>query len=96
MPDLDDITRRHNLYLDSLVKAFEQHLTVVVGRAQATLLAKLASKLSITDGAIDRTPGNMRTLRGLNVMFARALDKAGYPQLVQAFVNEFMPGSCRS
>jgi hypothetical protein len=86
---LDDIHRQQSRYTDSMVSAFEEHLRVIVGRAQASVMASLQKRLSITDGVIDQTPGNLRILRTLNDLFVKEMDEAGYERLVNAFVGEF-------
>lgn len=89
MPDLKDIIARHNRFQDSMVHAFESHLREISMRAQGRVIARLQAQLSITDGVIDGTPGNMRILRNAGKMFMEELDKAGYQRLVTAFTGEF-------
>ena len=89
MADLDSIFARQTRYQDAMVSTFEDHLRDIVRRAQTHVLAELQRKLSITDGVIDSTSGNMRILRGAGKMFMDEMDKAGYQRLVTAFVGEF-------
>jgi hypothetical protein len=91
MSSLQEIHNQHARYTDSMVHAFETHLHEIVAKAQANVLGQLQKQLSITDGVIDQTPANYRTLRKLNQMFLDAMDQAGYQRLVTAFVGEF-PG----
>jgi hypothetical protein len=91
MSSLQEIHNAHSRYVDSLVHTFETHLQEIVTKAQARVLADLQKKLSITDGVIEQTPANYRTLRKLNQLFLDAMDQAGYQRLVTAFVGEF-PG----
>jgi len=89
MPDLQPIIARHNAAQDSLVAHFESHLREITMRAQGRVIARLQAALSITDGAIDSTAGNMLILRNSGKMFMDEMDKAGYQRLVAAFVAEF-------
>jgi hypothetical protein len=91
MSSLQEIHNQHARYTDSMVHAFEAHLQEIVTKAQARVLGQLQKQLSITDGVIDQTPANYRTLRKLNQLFLDAMDQAGYQRLVTAFVGEF-PG----
>ena len=91
MPSLRDIHNQHSRYQDAMVQAFEQHLREMVLRVQGQVLAELQGKLSITDGLIEQTSGNLRVLRNLNNLFVQEMDAAGFPQLLESFVREF-PG----
>jgi hypothetical protein len=84
-----DIIARHNQYQDAMVHAFEVHLREIVSTAQARLMATLARRLTMTDGVIDATPANYRVMRSIDTLFMKEMNRAGYPQLVQAFVGEF-------
>ncbi|SRR5579872_1136279 len=89
MADLSDVNRRHGRYLDSMLDAFETHLRMITIRAQASLTGYLQRQLSITDGTVDRTPGNLRIIRSLDDRFMEYLDDAGYNTLLNSFTNEF-------
>lgn len=86
---IKNIIERHNKYQDSLVYSFESNLHQIVLRAQGRVIASLQSKLSITDGVIDSTAGNMRILRSAGKLFMAEMDRVGYQGLVSAFVGEF-------
>ncbi len=89
MSKLQTIIERHNKAQDGLVYTFESHLREITMRAQGRVIARLQKRLSITDGVIDSTAGNMVTLRNAGRMFMAEMDKAGYQRLVTAFVGEF-------
>lgn len=89
MSGLDDIFARHSQYQDSMLAAFEQHLREITMSAQARAIVALQSKLAITDGVIDMTPGNYKVLRGLGKLLSQEMVRSGYRRLVQAFVAEF-------
>jgi hypothetical protein len=91
MPDLQDIHKRQNAYLDSLVSAFEQELRKIVLKASARVTGHLQKELSITDGVISQTAANNRILRRIDTMFVREMNEAGFEALVGSFVAEF-PG----
>lgn len=89
MGDLRDITAAHGRYQDAMVSAFETHLRQIVATAQGRVIADLSRRLTMTDGIIDATPANYRIMRKLSDLFMAEMERAGYPQLVQAFVGEF-------
>jgi hypothetical protein len=89
MADLKTIIARHNASQDALLHSFEHNLLKIVLRAQARVIARLQAKLSITDGVIDPTPGNMMVMRNAGKLFMQEMDRAGYQGLVDAFVGEF-------
>jgi len=89
MSKIQAIVDRHNKAQDGLVYTFESHLREITMRAQGRVIARLQKRLSITDGVIDSTAGNMVTLRNAGRMFMVEMDKAGYQRLVTAFVGEF-------
>jgi len=89
MPDIKDIIARHNAAQDSMVYRFESHLREITMRAQGRVIARLQASLSITEGVIDSTAGNMLILRNSGKMFMDEMDRAGYQRLVTAFVAEF-------
>jgi hypothetical protein len=91
MSFLDDIHAKQTRYQDAMVATFKSHLQEIIQRATAHVTAKLADKLSITDGVIDQTPGNIKVLRNANNLFMKEINDAGYTRLVNAFTNEF-PG----
>ena len=72
-----------------MVAAFEQHLRDIVLRAQGATIARLQRRLTMTDGVIDQTAANYSAMRRVGAIFMEEMDRAGYPQLVQAFVGEF-------
>jgi hypothetical protein len=86
---ISEVLVLHNKYQDSMVATFETHLRQIVLRAQGKVLVQLQKKLTITDGVIDATPANMRSLRFLGPAFMDAMRAEGYEQLVDAFVGEF-------
>ncbi len=89
MADLENIFARHSQYQDSMLAAFESHLREIVMTAQGRAVAALHDKLAMTDGVIDSSPANYRVLRGMGKLIYKEIVRAGYQQLVQAFVNEF-------
>jgi hypothetical protein len=91
MPSLEDIHRKQNASMDALIASFTENLNALTLKAQAKVLAQLQKKLSITDGVIDRTAGNSRILRNLDIAFIKAMNEEGYQELIKAFVGEF-PG----
>ena len=91
---LDDIHERYGTYLDALSDAYQKHLSGIVEKAQATTIARFQRDLKITDGVLDSVPSNLRLLRQFDDIFEQAMDEAGYPQLVEAFVDHF-PGQLR-
>jgi hypothetical protein len=84
-----EVLASHNRYIDNLVAGFERELRGILASAQAHVAGELQKRLAITDGVIDRTPGNQRILRGVDKLMAKALDRAGYPQASEAFVQTF-------
>ncbi len=86
---LESIFKRQARYQDSMLEAFYGHLTDITQSAQAKVIAQLQKRLSITDGVMDRTPGNLRVLRSLPTMFQDAMDSSGYPRLVDAWTAQF-------
>ncbi len=91
MPDLADIQRQHDKYIDSLLADFERELNGIVAGAMARTQAKLQGTLSITDGTIDRTAGNVRALRQLDRIILQEMDKGGFQQVLDELVAQF-PG----
>lgn len=91
MSFLDDIHAKQTRYQDAMIATFRSHLQEIIQRATAHVTAKLADKLSITDGVIDQTAGNIKVLRNANNLFMQEINDAGYTRLVNAFTNEF-PG----
>lgn len=87
---LTDIFARQSKYQDSLVAAFEDELRDVVLKAQGATIAKLQTSLKLDeDGAILDTAANQKALNKLGAIFSAELKKAGYNNLVHAFVAEF-------
>lgn len=91
---LDDIHDRYGTYLDAMTDAFQKHLADIVSKAQAATIAQLQKDLKITDGVLDSVPGNLRLLRQFDDIFEQTMNDAGYPQLIEAFVDHF-PGQLR-
>lgn len=92
MPDnLITIQKAHNDWIDSLVGNFERELNGILAAAQARTMARLRDKLSITNGKIDRSVTNSRTLRQFDSIFLAELDRAGYQHLVSELVDQ-LPG----
>lgn len=89
MPNLKDIHKRHSTYQDSLIYRFESGLRNVVGKAQSRVISQLHDRLKITDGVIDPSPKNLVLLRNAGKLFMAELDKAGYQELVQAFLKQW-------
>lgn len=89
MPSLQDIHDRQERHYNAMLVAFEDHLREIIGRAQSATLDRLLKKLTVTGGAIEQTAANIRTLRRLNDIFMREMNRAGYERLVNAFVNGF-------
>jgi hypothetical protein len=89
MANLSQIQKAHTAFQDSLLEAFERQLSALIAKAQSKTLTQLQKKLSITDGVVDQTPGNMRVLRTLNKVFLKEMDTAGFPALLESFAGEF-------
>lgn len=89
MADIRDVLARHNRFQDSMLHSFESNLRDIVMRAQARTIVLLQSRLNLTEGVIESTPGNLRQLRAANALFMEELESAGYSRLVEAFVGEF-------
>jgi hypothetical protein len=87
--DLAEINRRQDAYYDSMVAAFEEHLRAVISKAQAKMAGYLQASLSITDGRIDQTPGNLRIVRTLDDRFMDFLNDSGYSSLLNGYVGSF-------
>jgi hypothetical protein len=78
-----------NKYRDAALAAFEIHLKAIVEKAQAATIQYVLSNLEIQDGVILRTPGNLRIMRRLSVVFMKEMDRAGYTATVSAFTASF-------
>jgi hypothetical protein len=87
--DLDAIHAQQDRFYDSMIGAFEEHLRSVVSKAQARMAGYLQASLSITQGQIDQTPGNLRIVRTLDDRFMDFLDDAGYSSLMNGYVSSF-------
>lgn len=72
-----------------MVAAFEQRLREITSHAQARVIARLQERLTITDGMIEQTAGNLRVLRNLNSLFMSEMERAGAGALFESFVGEF-------
>ena len=78
--------------MDALIAAFEDHLRIMVVRAQARVAGYLQKQLSTdAEGVILTSRANARVLRTLDDVFLREMDDLGWESLVNAFVGEF-PG----
>lgn len=86
---VSEVLAEHDLYIDSLVGGFQRELQGVVASAQARTLAELQKRLTVTDGVVERTPANQRVLRQIDNYFKSAMDRAGYGQLAEEFVQGF-------
>lgn len=75
--------------IDNLVDTFEENATHIVQEARRAVTRVLLEKLTITDGVVARTQGNMRVLHDVDALFARAMDQAGYSALVRQHVKAF-------
>ena len=91
MPDLADIQRQHDRYIDSLIANFERELNGIVAGAMARTQVRLQDTLSVTDGTIDRTAGNSRALRSLDGIILQELDRGGFQAVLDELVAQF-PG----
>jgi hypothetical protein len=75
--------------IDNLVSVFETEVNRIVAQARRETLRVLQDRLSITNGLIDRTQANVRTLQRVEAMFRKAMKGAGYDALVREFVRSF-------
>jgi len=91
MPSIESIHIEQNRSMDALIASFEDHLRIMVGRAQARVTAHLQKKLVFDGEVILSSPGNNRVLRTLDAVFVREMNAQGYESLVNAFIGEF-PG----
>jgi hypothetical protein len=91
VPSVQQIQVGLDRYRDAALAAFEDNLGRIVEKAQAATLQYVLEDLTIEDGMIARTPGNLRIFRRLSQIFMRELDHSGYTALVNAFVAQF-PG----
>lgn len=89
MADLKSTIARHGKFQDGLVATFEAHLREITLRAQARVIARLQKALSITDGVIDSSAGNMLLMRNAGKMLMQEMDREGFQRLLSAFVGEF-------
>lgn len=87
--DLITIQRAHNGWIDSLIANLETELNSILAVAQARTLAKLRDRLSVTDGKIDRSVKNTRTLRRFDALFMEEMNRAGFEHLLTEFVTQF-------
>jgi len=91
VPDLQDIQRQHDRYIDSLIANFQRELDAITAGAMARTQAQLQETLSVTDGVIDRTAGNSRALRNLDSVILQEMDAGGFQKLLDELVAQF-PG----
>ncbi|MBX9601253.1 MAG: hypothetical protein K2X35_09620 [Bryobacteraceae bacterium] len=84
------IAGRANRTIDSALQAFLEELNALVARASARTLARLQRKLELgADDRLQGTAGNAATLRLAGRIFQSEMERAGYPELVDAFVGSF-------
>jgi hypothetical protein len=84
------VIRAHDAKVDALTAAFERELHAVVTSAEALALADLRERLKLDDkGRIARTASNQRALRQVDDIFADAMRRAGYEELISVFVESF-------
>jgi hypothetical protein len=86
---LDDIHGRQGEWMDSMLAEFERNLTAIVDTATFDLRTYLVEHLTVTNGIVDQTPGNLEIVRGLNEIFLRKLEDAGYNTLLDEFTGKF-------
>jgi hypothetical protein len=87
---LTDIARRANRTIDSALLDFEEELQALVHRASARALARMQRKLEAgAEGRIAGTAADLGTLRLAGRIFQSEMERAGYPELVEAFVGSF-------
>lgn len=91
MPSESQIFAAHAAYQNSLLANFERHLHEIVLHSVTRVTGALHRGLTMTNGVIDQTPGNIKLLRNLNNLLMKEMNAAGYTRLVEAFVGEF-PG----
>ena len=85
----DAILEERNVYQDAILESFDAHLRVMLATARANTIVRLRDSLSVTNGQIDLTAGNIRVLRTIDVMLERYLEEAGFPNLVEVFSEQF-------
>ncbi|GAC1700127.1 MAG: hypothetical protein NVS9B4_00940 [Candidatus Acidiferrum sp.] len=92
MPDpLLALEQHRAAFMDARLHAFEGTLHNIVLDVNSRTAAYLQGALSITNGVIDSSSGNLRILRTLNNRILKEMDRAGLRALIDAFVAQF-PG----
>ena len=87
---LTEIARAANRTIDSALGEFLAELHALVARASARTLARMQRKLDLgADGRLAGSAGNAATLRLAGRIFQSEMERAGYPELVEAFVRSF-------
>ena len=79
----------HEQAVESLVFGFERDLKPIIARARREVIETLTSRLSVVDGKIANTRTNQRVLRSVRQLFERAMERAGYSELVDSYVAQF-------
>lgn len=88
-PKLVDIFTRHQEWTDTLIAQFERSLKPMVDAATEKTLAKLKAELAITEGSIDATAANDKTLASADALFMDALNAEGYQKLLGDYTGNF-------
>ncbi|GAC1674178.1 MAG: hypothetical protein NVS9B2_23400 [Steroidobacteraceae bacterium] len=84
------ILQYHSERITSILDDFRDRLELVLSQAQTKTLRELQRRLVLgSDGAIAQTPGNYAVLRQLDVIFRRAMTRAGFDTLAAAYTSQF-------
>ncbi len=86
---LETILARHDNEIQSLVSVFDEELTKMLMKAQASTIARVTSKLKFIGGKLTPTPANRAQVRQLSNIFMDEMSKLGLQDLVDAFVGKF-------
>lgn len=84
------ILDEHGRNTDKLVHAYTASLSDVQLHAAMAALNRLHGIIATgADGAIERTPANLRVLRSLDSLLVAEMDNAGLTQIIQGFANQW-------
>lgn len=89
MDPLEELNTRHNAEMDALVLEVTRGIEKATSMAAARATAELFSKISVTDGKVDRTPRNLNVIRSTERVLLAELDASGYERVIERFVNSF-------
>ena len=75
--------------IEDLVAKFQADLTKIVAQARTNVVSTLSDRLSVVDGHVAKTKTNTRILQGIDDLFQKSMDRAGYEGLVKDYVSSF-------